>query len=58
MTVDCWDRLNLGEGIATTLTPTNHWPNRREDGDDIVLRQRPRQRHLSRRPTELLGGRA
>ena len=25
---DWWSRLSLGEGIATTLTPANHWSNR------------------------------
>lgn len=25
---DWWDRLTLGEGIATTLTPAYHWANR------------------------------
>ena len=28
MTGDWWDRLDLGGGIATTLTPANHWSNR------------------------------
>lgn len=25
---DWWDRMSLGEGIATTLTPAYHWANR------------------------------
>ena len=28
VTGDWWDRLTLGEGIATTLTPAYHWANR------------------------------
>ncbi len=28
VTGDWWDRLDLGGGIATTLTPANHWSNR------------------------------
>lgn len=28
MTGDWWDRLDLGGGIVTTLTPANHWSNR------------------------------
>ncbi len=28
VTGDWWDRLDLGNGIATTLTPANHWSNR------------------------------
>lgn len=28
VTGDWWDRLDLGCGIATTLTPANHWSNR------------------------------
>ncbi|MDP1026482.1 MBL fold metallo-hydrolase [Sphingomonas sp. KR1UV-12] len=28
VTGDWWDRLELGAGIATTLTPANHWSNR------------------------------
>ena len=28
MVGDWWDRLDLGAGLATTLTPANHWANR------------------------------
>ncbi|HET9509969.1 MAG TPA: MBL fold metallo-hydrolase [Sphingomonas sp.] len=28
VTGDWWSRLDLGSGIATTLTPANHWSNR------------------------------
>ncbi|WP_294236105.1 MBL fold metallo-hydrolase [uncultured Sphingomonas sp.] len=28
VTADWWDRLDLGQGIATTLTPAYHWSNR------------------------------
>jgi len=28
VTGDWWGRINLGGGIATTLTPANHWSNR------------------------------
>ena len=28
VTGDWWNRLDLGGGIATTLTPANHWSNR------------------------------
>lgn len=28
VTGDWWDRLDLGNGVASTLTPANHWSNR------------------------------
>ncbi|MGJ3629514.1 MBL fold metallo-hydrolase [Sphingomonas sp. MMS24-JH45] len=28
MAADWWDRVPLGAGFATTLTPANHWSNR------------------------------
>ncbi|MDQ1157038.1 L-ascorbate metabolism protein UlaG (beta-lactamase superfamily) [Sphingomonas sp. SORGH_AS 950] len=28
VTGDWWDRIDLGNGVATTLTPANHWSNR------------------------------
>ncbi|MDY0957771.1 MBL fold metallo-hydrolase [Sphingomonas sp. CFBP8993] len=38
ITGDWWDRLDVGAGISTTLTPANHWSNRWPSDTRMTLR--------------------